>query len=66
MTFLHSDAHSTIQQTPAELNLLKLPSKEELPDLDALLLSDVLSTAWHATEMGDVQEGDSVAIWGAG
>jgi len=38
----------------------------ELPDLDVLLLSDVLSTAWHATEMGEVAEGDAVAIWGAG
>lgn len=63
MTCLHSNA---LHKTPAELNLLKLPSKEKLPHLDALLLSDVLSTAWHATEKGDVRAGDSVAIWGAG
>lgn len=48
----------------AELNLLKVPS--QMHDLDVLLLSDVLSTAWHANEMGEVGKGDTVAIWGAG
>ena len=24
---------------------------------------DVLSTAWHANELGDVGEGDTVAVW---
>ncbi len=31
-----------------------------------LFLSDVLPTAWHANMMGEVHEGDIVAIWGAG
>ena len=31
-----------------------------------VLLSDVLPTAWHATELGGVGKGDRVAIWGAG
>lgn len=35
-------------------------------DLDAVLLTDILPTAWHATEMGEVGPGDVVAIWGAG
>jgi hypothetical protein len=52
----------------ADQNLLALRTDEarRLGDLDVLLLSDVLSTAWHATEMGEVREGDTVAIWGAG
>jgi threonine dehydrogenase-like Zn-dependent dehydrogenase len=35
-------------------------------DEQYLLLSDILPTAWHACEMGEVAEGDCVAIWGAG
>ena len=34
--------------------------------MSVLLLSDILPTAWHATEMAEVQKGDRVAIWGAG
>jgi hypothetical protein len=37
-----------------------------MDDLDAVLLTDILPTAWHATEMGEVGPGDVVAIWGAG
>ena len=48
------------------MNLLKVPDQTVMQDLDVLLLSDVLSTAWHATEMGQVGRGDTVAIWGAG
>jgi threonine dehydrogenase-like Zn-dependent dehydrogenase len=48
----------------ADLNALKVPN--DMPDRKVILLSDVLSTAWHATELGDVHEGDIVAIWGAG
>ncbi len=51
----------------AEQNLLKVPENQARhTDLDVLLLSDVLGTAWHACEMGEVEEGDTVAIWGAG
>lgn len=61
-----SNRPSTLTDGTAELNLLKVPPQEEMPDLDVLLLLDVLSTAWHATEMGEVFKGDTVAIWGAG
>lgn len=50
--------------TAADVNLLKVPSA--LPDKKVVLLSDVLPTAWHATELGGVSKGDRVAIWGAG
>lgn len=48
----------------ADHNVLKVP--EGVDDLDAVLLTDILPTAWHATEMGEVGPGDIVAIWGAG
>lgn len=46
------------------MNLLKVP--EGLTDMQVILLSDILPTAWHSTEMGQVGKGDKVAIWGAG
>jgi hypothetical protein len=49
---------------PADVNCLKVPS--DLDDDRVVLLSDILPTAWHATELGGVKAGDRVAIWGAG
>lgn len=46
------------------MNLLKVPN--DAADEKYLFLSDILPTAWHATELGEVSEGDTVAIWGAG
>jgi threonine dehydrogenase-like Zn-dependent dehydrogenase len=48
----------------ADVNALKVP--DEIPDDKALYLSDVLCTSYWATEMGEVKEGDIVAIWGLG
>lgn len=31
-----------------------------------LFLSDIVPTSFHATELANVKEGDTVAIWGAG
>lgn len=50
----------------ADQNTLKLPPADVFPDERAVLLSDILPTAWHANELGEVQQGDTVAIWGAG
>jgi threonine dehydrogenase-like Zn-dependent dehydrogenase len=50
--------------TAGDVNCLKVP--EGLSDHEALFLTDILPTAWHANEMGEVHEGDVVAIWGAG
>eukprot|EP00775_Hariotina_reticulata_P009983 gene9983-10138_t len=47
-----------------DVNCLKVP--QGVDDLSVLFLTDILPTAWHATEMGEVHEGDVVAIWGAG
>ncbi|TMW56298.1 hypothetical protein Poli38472_008946 [Pythium oligandrum] len=48
----------------ADVNLYPIP--DSVPDEKALYVSDVLSTAFHATELGEVGEGDTVAIWGLG
>jgi threonine dehydrogenase-like Zn-dependent dehydrogenase len=48
----------------ADVNLLKIP--QDAVDEKYLFLSDILPTAWHATELGEVGENDTVAIWGAG
>lgn len=39
---------------------------EDLPELGALLLSDVLPTAWQAVEYAQIPPGGSVAIYGLG
>ncbi|KAJ9512844.1 hypothetical protein QJQ45_029180, partial [Haematococcus lacustris] len=48
----------------ADVNCLAVP--EGMPDEKVILLSDILGTAWHANEMGEVGPGKNVAIWGAG
>jgi glutathione-independent formaldehyde dehydrogenase len=51
----------------ADFNALKLPGQpnDEL-EHDFLMLADIFPTAWHATELANVQVGNSVAIYGAG
>lgn len=48
----------------ADVNCLVVP--EGVPDDKALFLSDVVPTAYHGTELGDVHGGDVVVIWGLG
>jgi len=50
----------------ADVNCLVVPPETELPDEKVLFLSDILPTAWHGTELASVNQGDVVAIWGAG
>jgi threonine dehydrogenase-like Zn-dependent dehydrogenase len=47
-----------------DVNLLKLP--DDVPDEKGLYLSDVLATSWNAVVDTGVQNGDVVAVWGAG
>lgn len=47
-----------------DVNLLKLP--DDVPDEKGLYLSDVISTSWNCVVDTGVNEGDVVAIWGAG
>ena len=55
---------NTLAWFVGDLNLIKVPS--DLSDNQVLFLSDILATGWHATELGNVHDGDSVAIWGCG
>lgn len=51
----------------ADANCIHLPGEpgDERED-DFVLLADAFVTGWHATELGGVQAGDVVAIFGAG
>jgi threonine dehydrogenase-like Zn-dependent dehydrogenase len=48
----------------ANIGLVKLP--DEIEDDQAILLSDIFPTGYMAAELAEVQEGDSVAVFGAG
>jgi len=48
----------------ADNNLLKVP--DSLSDEKVLFLSDIVCTGWHACELGEVSEGQTVAVWGCG
>jgi threonine dehydrogenase-like Zn-dependent dehydrogenase len=39
---------------------------EGFDDDDVLFLSDILPTGWMAAENADIEEGDTVAVWGCG
>lgn len=65
MTGAYDGGQAEYARVPfADVNLLKVP--EGMDDNKVIFLSDILPTAWHATEMGEVGKGDVVAIWGAG
>jgi threonine dehydrogenase-like Zn-dependent dehydrogenase len=48
----------------ADIGPIKVPSS--LTDEQVLFLSDVLPTGYMAAENCDIQEGDTVAVWGCG
>ena len=48
----------------ADFGPMKIP--DDLEDEDILLLSDVLPTGYQAAEMGGIQEGETVAVFGCG
>jgi len=48
----------------ADVNCLVVP--KEVSDEQALMLTDVVPTAYHAAKLGGVSHGDTVAIWGLG
>ena len=49
----------------ADFNALKLPPGDE-HEADFAMLADIFPTGYHATEMAEVQPGDTVAVYGAG
>lgn len=61
----HDGSQAEFVRVPfADVNCCRVPA--EVPDEKALLISDVVCTSLHAVEMGEVKEGDTVAIWGLG
>jgi glutathione-independent formaldehyde dehydrogenase len=52
----------------ADFNCLILPPDAQDParQRDYVMLADIFPTGWHATQLGCVQPGDSVVIYGAG
>jgi glutathione-independent formaldehyde dehydrogenase len=49
----------------ADFNCLRLPEGDE-HEQDFILLADIFPTGYHATELANVQPGDTVAVYGAG
>jgi glutathione-independent formaldehyde dehydrogenase len=49
-----------------DFNCLKLPEDAGQKQNDYVMLSDIFPTGYHATELADVQPGESVVIYGAG
>jgi glutathione-independent formaldehyde dehydrogenase len=50
----------------ADFNCLKLPEDAQEKQNDYVMLSDIFPTGYHATELADVNPGESVVIYGAG
>ena len=48
----------------ADVGALKIP--DELPDEKVLFLSDIFPTGWMAAENCQMEEGDTIAVWGCG
>lgn len=48
----------------ADSGPIKIP--EELPDEKVLFLSDIFPTGYMAAENAEIEDGDTVAVWGAG
>lgn len=48
----------------AHVGLVKVP--EEVPDEQAILLSDIFPTAYFGAELAEIKPGDTVAIFGCG
>lgn len=50
----------------ADWNALVLPEDAREKENDYVMLSDILPTGYHGTELAQVGNGDSVVVWGAG
>jgi threonine dehydrogenase-like Zn-dependent dehydrogenase len=48
----------------ADVNVFKIP--DGIEDKQALCIADIACTGYHGTQLADVQEGDSVVVFGCG
>jgi threonine dehydrogenase-like Zn-dependent dehydrogenase len=63
----YSGGQAELLRVPyADWNALVLPEDAREKELDYVMLSDILPTGYHGTELAQVGLGESVAIWGAG
>ncbi len=63
----YSGGQAELLRVPwADWNCLVLPEDAEEKQNDYVMLSDILPTGYHGTELAGVQLGDSVVIYGAG
>ncbi len=50
----------------ADFNCLRLPPDAQEKEADYVMLSDIFPTGYHATELANVQPGESVVVYGSG
>src|ERR1700761_2690048 len=63
----YSGGQAELLRVPyADWNALVLPEDARDKELDYVMLSDILPTGYHGTELAQVGLGESVVIWGAG
>ena len=63
----YSGGQAELLRVPyADWNALVLPEDAREKQNDYFMLSDILPTGYHGTELAQVGIGDSVVIWGAG
>ncbi len=63
----YSGGQADLLRVPyADFNCLVLPPDAESKQNDYVMLSDIWPTGWHATELAQLQGGESVVIYGAG
>src|ERR1700753_2624779 len=63
----YSGGQAELLRVPyADWNALVLPEDAREKELDYVMLSDILPTGYHGTELAHVGSGEAVVIWGAG
>jgi glutathione-independent formaldehyde dehydrogenase len=63
----YSGGQAELLRVPyADFNALVLPADAREKEKDYTMLSDILPTGYHGTELAQVRTGDSVVIYGAG
>ncbi len=63
----YSGGQAELLRVPyADYNCLVLPEDAKEKENDYVMLSDILPTGYHATELAGVKPGESVVIYGAG
>ena len=63
----YSGGQAELLRVPyGDFNCLRLPPDAEEKETDYVMLADIFPTGYHATELADVQPGESVVVYGCG